>query len=138
VTVVVAAAIVRDHRLLVAQRSYPAALAGCWELPGGKAEPDEADVDALRRECREELGVDLRVGGRVGPELEISPGVIFRAYAARITAGEPVAHEHAELRWVGAADLADLAWLAADRPLLPDLVHLLAFDGQGSAGPNPP
>ena len=66
--VVVGTAIVRDRAVLAQQRAYPAAAAGRWELPGGRVEPGESDVDAVRRECAEELGVDVRVGaaGRSG------------------------------------------------------------------------
>ncbi len=57
--VVVGAAIVRDGRLLAARRTEPPGLAGGWELPGGKVEPGETDREALLREIREELGVDV-------------------------------------------------------------------------------
>lgn len=115
----------RPGRLLVAQRARPPRLAGCWELPGGKVEPGESDRGALARECREELGVLVRVGDRVGPELAIGSGVL-RAYAAYLDCGRPRALEHRAVAWVGAAELARLAWLPGDRLLLPALVGLLA------------
>ena len=121
---VVGAAIVRSGRLLVAQRAYPEALAGCWELPGGKVEPDEDEPAALRRECHEELGVVLEVGARVGGDLSIPGGRVLRVYAAS-TDDEPVAHEHAALAWVSAHELDALDWLPADRPLVPALRELL-------------
>ena len=62
---VVAAALFRNGRLLLAQRTGPAELAGLWELPGGKVEPGETVEDALRRELREELGVDVSGGETV-------------------------------------------------------------------------
>lgn len=122
--VVVGAAVVRDGRLLVAQRAYPDELAGKWELPGGKVEPGEDERVALARECAEELGVVLEVGGRVGDDLPIPGGRVFRAYAAT-TSDDPVAHEHAALDWLAAADLTALNWLPADRPLVPALQALL-------------
>jgi 8-oxo-dGTP diphosphatase len=125
VGVVVAAAIQRDGRVLVAQRAYPPALARLWELPGGKVEPDEREVDALIRECREELGVELVIDERVGGDLAINAEWVLRTYAARILAGEPEAIEHLDLRWVSPAELVDLAWVPGNERLVPVLCELL-------------
>lgn len=54
---VVCAAILDGGWLLAARRTGPPALAGGWELPGGKVEPGEEELAALVRECREELGI---------------------------------------------------------------------------------
>lgn len=128
--VVVGAAIVRDGRLLAARRAYPPELAGRWELPGGGVEPGEREADALCRECREELGTDVEVGGQVGTDLPIGDphgGRVLRIREARLRPGapEPVAHEHGELRWVGAAEIAGLGWLDADRAVVAELRALL-------------
>nr|WP_060576313.1 NUDIX domain-containing protein [Pseudonocardia sp. EC080625-04] len=124
--VVVGAAIVRDGRLLVAQRSYPAELAGRWELPGGGVEPGESETDALVRECREELGARIRADGRIGTDLPIGRRVL-RIRTARLTpdSPEPEAREHRSLRWVGAHEVAALGWLDADRAVVAELVDLL-------------
>lgn len=120
--IVVAAAIVDDGpppRVLAAQRDYPAALAGQWELPGGKVEPGENDVAALIRECREELGVTIAVLNRVGADLTaVDASMTLRVWWARIVSGEPHAHQHRAVRWLGADELGDVDWLAADRPLV--------------------
>jgi 8-oxo-dGTP diphosphatase len=128
---VVGAALVDGDRVLVAQRSG-GPYDGCWEFPGGKVEPGESDLSGLVREIREELGVDVvpqaflgevlldgSVGG--GP-----PGTsTLRVWWARIASGTPVAHEHADLRWVRADELEALDWIPADRPLLPAVRTLL-------------
>jgi 8-oxo-dGTP diphosphatase len=126
VQVVVGAAILRAGQLLAAQRSRPAALAGYWELPGGKVEPGEDERAALARECREELGVAVAVGDRVGPEVPISDGMVLRTWSATILSGTPYAPEHAALRWLTAAEISELPWLPADAPLIPHLQRLLA------------
>ena len=123
---VVATALVRDGRVLVAQRTRPPALAGRWELPGGRVEPDEDERAAVVRECREELGTEVVPGGRVGTDLPIAAGVL-RVYRARPAPGaaEPRALEHAALRWVDAAGLRALDWADADRGVVADLDELL-------------
>lgn len=120
---------VRDGRLLVAQRSRPEELAGRWELPGGKVEPGESEPAALVRELREELSVEVAVGRRLGPELAVSPSLVLRAYTARLVRGEPRPCEHAALLWVSPGELAGLDWLDADRPLIPSLAALLSGEG---------
>jgi 8-oxo-dGTP diphosphatase len=124
--VVVAAAVHRSGRLLAARRARPAALAGRWELPGGRVEPGESELEALDRECREELAAAVTVTGRLGTDLPIDAGVL-RVYAAELAGGaaEPQPLEHDALRWVGPAELAGLDWLDADRAVLADLAGLL-------------
>jgi 8-oxo-dGTP diphosphatase len=129
---VVGAAVVRDGRLLVARRSG-GPYDGCWEFPGGKVEPGESDLDGLVREVREELGVTIAPQAFLG-EVPLD-GVVaggapgsstLRVWWARLPSGEPIAHEHQELRWVRADDLDALEWIPADRPLLPAARALLA------------
>ena len=118
--VVVAAAIVDDTgRLLAARRSSPPLVAGRWELPGGKVEPGETDVDALVRECDEELGVRIAVQVRVGTEWSIGPGRVLHVYLARLLSGTPEPLEdHDELRWLDAGSWFDVDWLPADLPVI--------------------
>ena len=118
--VVVAAAIVDDTgRLLGARRSSPPLVAGRWELPGGKVEPGETDVDALVRECDEELGVRIDVQMRVGTDWSIGPGRVLHVYVARLLSGTPEPLEdHDELRWLDAGSWFDVDWLPADLPVI--------------------
>jgi 8-oxo-dGTP diphosphatase len=120
VTVIVAAAIVAGEpaRVLAAQRSYPAELAGLWELPGGKVHDGENDVDALVRECREELGVDVRPTQRLGDDVPIGPQALLRVWWAELLGGEPTALEHRALRWIDREDIDALPWLPSDAPVV--------------------
>lgn len=124
---VVGAAIIEGGRVLACERSVPPEVAGRWEFPGGKVEPGEAETDALARECAEELGVRVAVGARVGRDVRMAHGrSVLRVYAARLLHGdEPKALEHAELRWLSAAELDSVDWLPADVPIVAALRPLL-------------
>ncbi|HEY0540737.1 MAG TPA: (deoxy)nucleoside triphosphate pyrophosphohydrolase [Actinoallomurus sp.] len=127
-SLVVGAAIIADGRLLAAQRSAPVELAGGWELPGGKVEPGETDEEALIRECREELGIEVAVGQRVGEDWPLHTGYIMHVWTAAIADGEPTALEHSELRWLTEAELFDVPWLPADLRVIEAVrVHLKEF-----------
>jgi 8-oxo-dGTP diphosphatase len=123
--IVVAGAIVAESMVLIAQRTRPPELAGRWELPGGKVGAGEAEPEALVRELAEELGVDVQVGPRLGDDVELTPTMTLRAYAATLVRGEPQPHDHAALRWVCAADLHDVDWVPADRGFVAALDRLL-------------
>ena len=132
---VVAAAIVdsldRPTTMLCAQRSAPAHLAGKWELPGGKVEPEETPVAALHRELAEELGVEVRLGPVVpaagGADWPILDHLEMRVWLAEITAGAAAPlQDHGELRWVDRDALEDLDWLEPDRPIVRALMDATA------------
>ena len=123
--IVVAGALIADRALLVAQRRRPPDLAGLWELPGGKVAPGETEVTALARELREELGVEVMVGERIGADVAISDAMVLRAYLVKQTGGVLTALDHRALRWVDATELLDLPWVPADRAWLPELRRLL-------------
>ncbi|MEU5865652.1 MULTISPECIES: (deoxy)nucleoside triphosphate pyrophosphohydrolase [unclassified Nonomuraea] len=128
-TIVVAAVIVAPGgKVLAAQRAAPAALAGGWEFPGGKVDPGESEVDALVRECREELGVEITVGARVGEDWALSEGYVLRVWLATLTSGTPEAREHLALRWLGPGEYYDVEWLGADLPIMKTVESLLRQD----------
>ena len=132
--VIVGAAILdRQGRVLAAQRAAPPELAGWWEFPGGKVEPGESDEDGLVRECREELGVDIRLGDRLGDDVGVGDaGAVLRIWLARVAdGGEPVCREHRALRWLSVDELHDVAWLPADLPLVAELAAVLGRTGPG-------
>ena len=115
-TVVVAAAIERDGRYLAARRTKPDWAAGRWEFPGGKVEPGESETDALVREIREELGVEITVGARVPGEWSLHEDLVLHLYVATLTDGEPQPLDHHdELRWLAPGEFGAIAWLESDR-----------------------
>ena len=124
---VVCALIVRNDTVLCAQRSERMALPLKWEFPGGKLEDGEAPEEALKREIMEELSIDITVRRAMNvSEYSYENGRTIRLlpYLATMQRDQqPVANEHAELRWVKAADLLDLDWAAADVPIVQQFVR---------------
>lgn len=119
----VVCALIEDPQrgLLACKRPRGVHLAGYWEFPGGKIEPGETPRAALAREISEELGIVVVVGEALDA-VEWSDGQVairLCPYRCRIIAGgEPVAHEHEEIRWCHASCLDVIEWAPADLPIL--------------------
>lgn len=120
-TVVVGVAIVHEGRVLAARRTAPEAVAGGWELPGGKVEVGETREAAGAREVAEELGCVVEVTGWLPGEVEVAAGIALVVGMARLVGGEPVPTEHDAVRWLRADQLDVVRWLPADRPFLEPL-----------------
>ena len=123
--VVVAAVVVDDGRIMACRRRVGKVAAGKWEFPGGKVEPGETATQALRREIREELAAEIAVGDELlTAETVVSNRTIRLAcFWARLAGPRPTASaDHDSIRWLRAAELANLDWAAPDLPA----VHVLA------------
>lgn len=121
---VVAAAVIETAQgYLMTRRLTGTHLEGCWEFPGGKCEPFESLDACLRRELREELALDVEVGDRVcvtchdysDRQVELH---FFRCQALN----DPTPLLGQQMRWVPAAELAELDLPAADAELIARLV----------------
>lgn len=121
----------RPRLLLAARRTEPSHLAGGWELPGGKVDPGETELEALHRELREELGVDVVVGEEVtGPRPDgrwvLSERYAIRVWTAQVSGGRvSLLEDHDELRWLAAGELTSVPWLPADLPIVEAVGRLL-------------
>lgn len=124
---VVAAVIMKDGKVFATQRGYGEFKDG-WEFPGGKVEAGESPEEALRREIREELEVEVNVGDLIDtieydyPAFHLS----MKCYACTIAGGSPHLLEHEAARWLYADQLDSVAWLPADITLIPKIAGLLA------------
>lgn len=118
---IVTAAIRRDGKYLIGRRPSEGLLGGLWEFPGGKMEKGESHEQALTRECREELGLPVRVGGLIASvnHAYTHLRVTLNVYRCTIEGNkEPKARRHTELRWVTPEDFAQFAFPKANHKFL--------------------
>jgi len=118
-----------DGRVLVSQRPEGKSMAGLWEFPGGKIEPGERPEEALIRELKEELGIDVK-------EECLAPltfashayedfALLMPLFVCRRWTGVPTGREGQALKWVSPLRLRDVPMPPADAPLIPMLIDLV-------------
>jgi len=115
---VVGAVIVRNGKILCAQRGRDGMLPGLWEFPGGKVEPTESKREALVREIREELAAEVHVGEEVECTVHDYDfaTVTLTTFLCSLVSGEPEKSEHSELLWLEPQELSTIDWAPADIP----------------------
>jgi 8-oxo-dGTP diphosphatase len=124
---VVAAVIARDDRYLITQRRPSAVLPGLWEFPGGKVEEGETDLQALKREVRERVGVEVEGGACIGRRTHDYDGysVDLALYQATIQGTtEPRAVRVADCRWVTSGEFENYRFPAADQATMDLLLDI--------------
>ena len=111
-----------DGRVLLAQRPEGKSMAGLWEFPGGKVEPNETPEACLIRELNEELGIStwrsclapLTFASHAYPDFHL----LMPLFACRKWEGIPAPHEGQRLAWARPDKLATYPMPPADRPLV--------------------
>ena len=116
---VVAAIIIHENKIFATQRGYGEFKDG-WEFPGGKIEPGETSKEALVREIKEELDIEIEVKDFLEtveydyPEFHLSMDCFFCV----IRSGELVLKEHEAAKWLTVETLDSVDWLPADQGLI--------------------
>ena len=112
----VVAAVIKDgDKIFATERGY-GDFKGGWEFPGGKIEAGETPQEALKREIKEELDVDIEVHDLIEtveydyPEFHLS----MDCFWCEIINGELVLKEHQAARWLTKETIKDVEWLSAD------------------------
>jgi A/G-specific adenine glycosylase len=112
---------------LIARRPLQGMLGGLWEFPGGKVEPGETQAQALQREIREELAIDIQVKE---PLCTIQHAythfrISLHAYCARYQAGEPQHIGVADHAWVTLDELEQYPFAVTDLKIIEQLKQTL-------------
>ena len=119
-TIVVTSGLMTEgKRILLSQRREEDEQGLLWEFPGGQVEEGEEPRQALVRELREELEVEVEVGALFDAVFYPYPGraVLLLVYRCRIRAGSPRPRGCRDLRWVAREELGSLAMPPADEPI---------------------
>lgn len=124
---VVGAAIIKEDKVLAMQRSEQMTLPGMWEFPGGKLEKNETEEEALIREIKEELDVDIQVNDYINEATyPYDFGTVsLKVYTAEIISGEISLEEHSDGKWLRADELAEINWAPVDIPAAKILAEYL-------------
>jgi len=119
-TIRVVAAVIKDkNKIFCTQRGY-GEFKGYWEFPGGKIEENETPQEALKREIKEELTIDIEVGDLIDtveydyPEFHLSMDCFY----AEIISGQIELKEHDNALWLERDNLKTVRWLPADEDLI--------------------
>jgi 8-oxo-dGTP diphosphatase len=123
--------------VLATRRPEHKALGGLWEFPGGKLDDGESAENALRREIREELHLELGPLSPLSPVLHRYPfGVIRLIPFLACCDKRPVLRlaEHTAAEWVTLKEASLLEWAPADLPILAELAQLGVIPGTATNG----
>jgi 8-oxo-dGTP diphosphatase len=112
---VIAAVIYLDSKFLVCRRPLHKRHGGLWEFPGGKIHKGESDLEAAKRELREELKVQvLNVGKRLFSASDPDSSFIIEFVKVEIY-GKPISVEHSEIRFCTISELSGMQFAPADK-----------------------
>lgn len=113
----VAGIIQKNGKYLIAQRKRSLNGGGFWEFPGGKVEPGENYSQALIRELKEELDIDVELGEFFGENIVRFGEKKYHLFAYHIKnfIGEPKLIDHDDLRWVSAKEFINFDFIEGDK-----------------------
>ena len=115
---VVASIIHQDEKILATQRGY-GEYKGLWEFPGGKMEPGETEEEAIVREIREELNVEIGVEKKICT-VEYD---YLHCFWCNIRSGVLELKEHQSARWLSPSEWESVEWLPADVEVIRNIRH---------------
>ncbi|WP_053990604.1 8-oxo-dGTP diphosphatase MutT [Mangrovimonas sp. TPBH4] len=128
---VAAGILIDQQKILIARRAPGKDLAGYWEFPGGKIEPNETPEAALIREFREEFQVEIKVlsAFHKNEHMYSSKTILLESYIAQHVSGEFQLRDHDQLAWVTIHNLTNYQMASADVPIVEKLLHTFKEKG---------
>lgn len=113
-----------DNRFLICKRPANKARGLLWEFVGGKIEKGESGEEALIRECREELGIDISVKDVFCDAVHEYPDITVHltVFNAAIKEGVPALLEHCDMKWINAFDIDNYEFCPADKEILNKII----------------
>ena len=122
---VAAAVVYRDGNILITRRAPGEKLAGMWEFPGGKLEPEETPQSCIVRELREELGVESDAGEILTTSVFTYPGGTIELIAVTVSLRSAVLtlNVHDKAEWVAPGDLLGYELAPADIPIAEEIIR---------------
>lgn len=123
---VTAGIIKRNEKILIARRKAGKHLGGFWEFPGGKLEENETPEECLKREIREELGIEIRVQSHFMDSIFQYPekSICLLVYWAEYLRGDIVLTDHDKAEWVIVNELGQYEFAPADKPIVAALISI--------------
>lgn len=120
---VTAAIILKDNKILIAQRALGQRMSGKWEFPGGKIELGETLEECLKREIFEELNIRIEVLGKYGESVfNYDLGTIkLIAFSCQWVSGEITLNVHSKIKWVSGTEFDQYDFTPADIPFVESL-----------------
>ena len=125
--------IIQETQVLLSRRREGDQFADQWEFPGGKLEKAESAEQCLHRELQEELGIAVRICGRLAPVFHDYDqfGVCLHPFVVTIETGTPKALAAKEIRWFAVTELAGVSFPAANADLarqIPSVLRTLGLE----------
>lgn len=117
----------RNEKILIAKRNPTGDMGGRWEFPGGKVELNEDVIFAIKREMKEEFGVDVKVGQEITKGTFIHQNqenllLVYEVFFPTENTNEFILTEHTECKWIDYKEIKNLCFVDSDLSVLQDVI----------------